>query len=261
MATKFITVSIEIMHDKNLTTTEKFILAEIQQLEQLDKGCIASNQHFADLIGIERPNASRVITSLKNKGYITAEVVKGSRNMERIIRSIKMITPSIKTSSGCYQNDNEVVSKRQETKENKQLINNKESVEDTSAPSSDSKKSKVMFTDVDMALALTMYNNLKAMHDGFKKPNLDKWANEFRLMRTIDKRKPEGMDNFLHSLATENGMWEFWRGNILSPASMRKNYDKVISQYRKDVVQTKKVVDTSVPLDQRIKMLSERKAI
>ena len=52
MATKFITVSIEIMHDNNLTPNQKFILAEIQQLSSLEKGCIASNRHFSELIGI-----------------------------------------------------------------------------------------------------------------------------------------------------------------------------------------------------------------
>ena len=41
MATKFITVSIEIMHDKNLTPNQKFILAEIEQLTQLDRSCFA----------------------------------------------------------------------------------------------------------------------------------------------------------------------------------------------------------------------------
>lgn len=118
MATKGIWISIEIMHDENLTANEKFILSEIEQLSSLEHGCYASNQHFADLIGIARENASRVISKLVSKGYITTETKKGSRNHER---SIKMITPSVKTSRPPYQNVIEVVSKRQETKENKQL--------------------------------------------------------------------------------------------------------------------------------------------
>ena len=42
MATKFITISIEIMQNKDLTQTEKFLLAEIEQLSSLEKGCIKS---------------------------------------------------------------------------------------------------------------------------------------------------------------------------------------------------------------------------
>ncbi len=76
MATKFITVSIEIMHDKNLNQSQKFILAEIEQLSQLDKGCFASNGHFSDLIGITKENVSRNINELEKMGYIAIEIKK-----------------------------------------------------------------------------------------------------------------------------------------------------------------------------------------
>ena len=111
MATKFIVVRIEIMHDKNLTPNQKFILAEIEQLEQLDKGCIASNKHFSDLIGIAKENVSRSINDLKQKNYINIEIINGSRNHTRVI----------KTSSPPYQNVKPPLSKRQETKENKTI--------------------------------------------------------------------------------------------------------------------------------------------
>jgi len=118
MATQGIWISIDIMHDEKLTPNEKFILAEIEQLCSLEHGCYASNQHFAELVGIARENASRVVSKLVNKGYITTEIKKGTRNRER---SIKLITGSVKTSTPCYQNVIEVVSKRQETKENKHI--------------------------------------------------------------------------------------------------------------------------------------------
>lgn len=105
MATRFITVSIEIMHDKNLSVPQKFILAEIEQLTSLDNGCIASNQHFSDLIGISKVTVSRAINDLEKQGYISIEIENGSRNHIRKISLIKMINP--------------VLSKRSETKGNK----------------------------------------------------------------------------------------------------------------------------------------------
>ena len=126
--------------------------------------------------------------------------------------------------------------------------------------SSKQQKKKAMFTDEDMGLAATMYHNILAMNEGYKKPDLEMWANEFRLMREIDKRTVEGMDNFLNSLATDDdNMWVFWRGNILSPKSMRKNYDKVVSQYRRDVVDKRKAVNQNIPLADRVKALSNMK--
>ena len=85
MATKFITVSIEIMHDKNLTPNQKFILAEIEQLTQLDRGCFASNKHFSELIGISIAGVSNAIQDLEKKRYITIDNSDTKRNFGRKI--------------------------------------------------------------------------------------------------------------------------------------------------------------------------------
>ena len=85
MATRFITVSIEIMHDKNLTPNQKFILAEIEQLSQLDRGCTASNKHFSELIGISIAGVSNALQDLEKKGYINIDNSDTKRNFGRKI--------------------------------------------------------------------------------------------------------------------------------------------------------------------------------
>ena len=109
MATKYITVSIDIMHDKNLNQSQKFILAEIEQLSQLDNGCFASNKHFSDLIGITKENVSRNINELERIGYIAIDIKKGTRNHTRIITLINLVRPP-------YQNSKTPLLKQQETK-------------------------------------------------------------------------------------------------------------------------------------------------
>lgn len=111
MATKFIAVSVEIMRDPNLNQSQKFILAEIEQLTTLEKGCFATNLHFANLIGISKENVSKNINSLMEKGYIFIEIVNGSRNHTRIITLTSLIRPP-------YQIDKTPLSNRQETKDN-----------------------------------------------------------------------------------------------------------------------------------------------
>ncbi len=111
MATKFITVSIEIMHDDNLSSSQKFLLAEIEQLTELERGCIASNKHFSELIGIARESVSRNISGLEAKGYISTKIVNGTRNHVRVITLNNLSRPpkqTIKTP----------LTKGQETKEN-----------------------------------------------------------------------------------------------------------------------------------------------
>jgi len=95
MATRFITVSIEIMHDKNLTPNQKFILAEIEQLSQLDKGCFASNKHFSELIGITISGVSNAIQDLEEKGYINIDNSDTKRNFGRKITIHHSVESSI----------------------------------------------------------------------------------------------------------------------------------------------------------------------
>lgn len=111
MATKFITVSIEIMHDLNLNQSQKFILAEIEQLCSLESGCFASNKHFAELIGITKENVSRNLNHLKEMGYIDIKIENGLRNHIRIVTLTNLVRPP-------YQNSKTPLLKRQETKEN-----------------------------------------------------------------------------------------------------------------------------------------------
>jgi len=111
MATRFITIRVEILHDKNLTMSQKIILAEIEQLAMLDAGCYASNKHFAEMIGSTKSSVSRTISELEKKGYIGTEIINGSRNHERIITITKLVTPP-------YQNVKTPLPKCEETKEN-----------------------------------------------------------------------------------------------------------------------------------------------
>lgn len=99
------------MHDTNLNQSQKFILAEIEQLCSLDSGCFASNNHFAELIGITKENVSRNINDLKDMGYIDIKIENGSRNHVRMITLTNLVRPP-------YQNSKTPLSKRQETKDN-----------------------------------------------------------------------------------------------------------------------------------------------
>ena len=82
---------IELLKDKSTTMQEKLILVEINQLSMLDKGCVASNNHFSELFGIKKESVSRSISSLENKGFITTKIKDGSRNHERTITINKML--------------------------------------------------------------------------------------------------------------------------------------------------------------------------
>lgn len=91
MEDKFITLTWGFIKDKNTTMQEKFILAEIQNLSVLELGCVASNEHFAEMLGVKKESISRSISSLEKKGYITSDIKNGSRNFGRKITLNKLL--------------------------------------------------------------------------------------------------------------------------------------------------------------------------
>ena len=60
--------------DKNLKPIEKILLAEIESLGGLSNGCFASNQYLAEFFDLSKDRISKLISGLKNKGYITVEL-------------------------------------------------------------------------------------------------------------------------------------------------------------------------------------------
>ena len=110
-----------VFRNKETTLSEKILFLEINNLSMLDKGCIASNSHFADTLGVKKEAISRLISSLEKKGYITTEIVAGSRNHSRIITINKMLPTDNKLLSRDKQNVNTPLTNCLETKENKTI--------------------------------------------------------------------------------------------------------------------------------------------
>jgi hypothetical protein len=82
--------------DKKLTWIEKLFLVEIDSLDNED-GCYASNKYFSDFFGITSSRCSQIITSLKNKGYISAENIRDGKVItKRVLRILNTIESSKK---------------------------------------------------------------------------------------------------------------------------------------------------------------------
>ena len=80
----------EIWLSKDLSTNEKVLLAEIDSLGGSSDGCFASNQYFADFFDLSKDRISRLVSGLKNKGYITVELIYKEGTCEVDKRIIKL---------------------------------------------------------------------------------------------------------------------------------------------------------------------------
>ena len=108
MEDKFIVLKHSMIRRTDLTMQEKIVYLEILSLSSLEKGCIASNNHFELSFGISKKSVSNTISSLIKKGFIESELT--NRNHKRVL-SIK--------DGGLSTKDGQVSIKSVETKENK----------------------------------------------------------------------------------------------------------------------------------------------
>ena len=90
---------------------------------------------------------------------------------------------------------------------------------------------KVKFSDWDMFVAKTMQETIQEVNPDARKANkanLEKWANQFRLMRTADKIDTEKIEKVLTWIFSPDC---FWRTVVQSPANLRKNWDQISSKF------------------------------
>lgn len=95
-----------------------------------------------------------------------------------------------------------------------------------SKPTSKKSPRKKWGEEIDHELAEFMFTTLTAHLTNPKRKNMTSWANEIRLMRTIDQRRPDQIRYLCKWIARDS----FWRGNVMCPAKLREKWDQLESK-------------------------------
>lgn len=112
------------------------------------------------------------------------------------------------------------------------------------------------FADEHMDLAQKMLALIKQNNPSYKSPaSLDGWANEIRLMVERDHRTLKQID-YLISWSQKD---DFWSMNCLSPASLRKHFDQMVLQCKKQKLSNHPRDGNIVPIDKRKQAEYEKK--
>jgi len=69
----------------DISWTKRILLAEINQLSMLDKGCVASNNHFATKLRITKQAVSKALNELSKDGLLSIDNAQTKRNFGRTI--------------------------------------------------------------------------------------------------------------------------------------------------------------------------------
>ena len=67
-------ISAEILLNKDLSDKEKIILAMILYLSEEKGSCFAGNKYIASIVNVTHERVSKIISSLKNKGYVSVKL-------------------------------------------------------------------------------------------------------------------------------------------------------------------------------------------
>ena len=90
------------------------------------------------------------------------------------------------------------------------------------------------FSTSDLENAKLLFELMLQNNPSAKEPNLEKWANDFRLMRERDNRTGEAIKYLINWTQKD----DFWSANILSPAKLRKQFDALVVKIKKEKAKT-----------------------
>lgn len=93
---KGVWIPYEILIDIKLNDKEKFVYSMILYLSK-EKECIMSNSYISELLNITKIQASRIINSLKKKGYIKVDIIYKENSREIALRKITPIYKNVNT--------------------------------------------------------------------------------------------------------------------------------------------------------------------
>ena len=85
----------DILLNEDLSDKEKIILSMILYLSEESKSCFASNRYIANIVNVTHERVSKIISALKDKGYVSVKLKYKTDSKEIEERQITPIVENI----------------------------------------------------------------------------------------------------------------------------------------------------------------------
>ena len=198
-----------------LPPTEKLILMSLADHSDDHGVCYPSQQRIADKCCVSRRTVIRILLDFEKRGILSTESRPGYGEG----RKTNIYHINVEWQSDNLSHRGNVTSVQGKVTP----VSHKPSVEPSVLLKESRRKN---FTEEDSRLAVWIFDQILLLNPKHKKPNFDTWADEIRLMRE--------RDNHTHREIAELFKWanrdDFWKTNILSPKTLRKQWDKLTIQ-------------------------------
>jgi len=221
-----------VRYDSTLIDGAKLLYGEITALCNQEGYCWASNLYFSELYGVSKVTISKWINQLKEKGYIDSYISykEGSKEIDK--RYLTIVNDPIK------EKFNTPI--KEKFKDNTTVFNN-------TINKKNSRKRVYDESSIHFILAKRLYDRILENNPNHKKPNLQNWANDIRLMMERDKRTQKQIEYVIDWCQQNN----FWKSNILSVAKLREKFDQLVIQIKSNKEKVTKKPNYEVKDDER----------
>lgn len=142
------------------------------------------------------------------------------------------------------QKDHEQTTERLQKDTNKNVKNVK-NVKNEKNKKINSRKRVYDDDSIHYQLADRLFQKILLNNPEYKQPNLQKWADDIRLMMDIDKRNEEQIIYVIDWCQTH----QFWKTNILSVSKLREKYDQLVIQIKAGKTDKPKPKKEALPAD------------
>ena len=187
----------------------------------------AANQTLETLSGLSRSGINKNRNVLKQLGLVNFES-NGNRKATSYKICVLYNEDSTHNSEHKSTHNSTHNSTHKSTHNSSTLIKQDRNINKTNKDSHNSKHDKRVYEvdDINFKLAQSLLSKIEEQNPDHKKPDLQKWANDIRLMHDQDNRSYDKIQKMIDW--SQNN--EFWSGNVLSAAKLRKQYDTMAAQ-------------------------------
>lgn len=198
--------------------TRKFLLGN-EMIEVERGGFITSEHKLMDRWGWSKSKVRAFLLLLENESMI----VKKTDSKKTTLKVLNYCIYQDSETTEEPEKDRVQTAKEPQKDPNKNDKNVKNEKNISSSP-----KNKFSDDSIQYILACELYDLILVNNPKATQPNFQTWAKDFDSVMRIDKRSIEDIRMVMAWSQKDN----FWKGNILSPSALRKQFDKLTVQMK-----------------------------
>ena len=182
-----------------------------------------ANEWFKNDKEITERKVRTTLERLERYGFLTKQSTKGYTLLNIVNYGVYQSRENENVQQVDQGPTKQRPSNDQATTTNKNVKNDKNEKKNTS-------RSKLKFETCHFQLAERLYNNILDNNPNHKKPNLESWANDVRLMMERDNRTEEQIRYLIDWVQKD----EFEMTNVLSTKKLRERFDNLVMKVKRE---------------------------